>query len=141
MPQTKEETVLHIPETNETLKGDGDPLDAVEISGHAYEIGEVVPSVVLGVIGLIDQGELDWKVICMNKKVFDSLNQTEEEVMKHNKGLIDYVMNFFKYAKTFEFKKINSFLKGRELEDKHYAFEVIENAMNSYNKLQKEKAQ
>lgn len=55
--------------------------------------------------------------------------------MKHNKGLIDYVMNFFKYAKTFEFKKINSFLKGRELEDKHYAFEVIENAMNSYNKL------
>ncbi len=71
----------------------------------------------------------------MNKKVFDSLNQTEEEVMKHNRGFVDYVMSFFKYAKTFEFKKINSYLKGRELEDKHYAFEVIENAMNSYNKL------
>lgn len=131
--------MLHIPETNETLKGDGDPLDAVEISGHAYEIGEVVPSVVLGVIGLIDQGELDWKIICMNKKVFDSLQQSEEEVLKHNRGLIDYVMNFFKYTKTYEHKKINSFLKGKELANKEYAFEVIENAIQSYKKIQQEK--
>jgi hypothetical protein len=46
-------------------KGDNDPLDVMELSGVAYPIGSVVPSIVLGVLEMIDQGELDYKILVM----------------------------------------------------------------------------
>jgi inorganic pyrophosphatase len=47
------------------VKGDNDPLDVMELSGLAYPIGSVVPSIVLGVLEMIDQGELDYKILVM----------------------------------------------------------------------------
>ena len=46
-----------------TLKGDGDALDVVEISTKTFSVGQIVPVEVLGVLCLIDQGEVDWKII------------------------------------------------------------------------------
>ncbi len=89
-------------------------MDAVEISGIGYEIGAVIPSVVLGVIGLIDQGELDWKVLCINQRIFEEMKTTKAEFLNKSKNLIDYVINFFVTGKTFEFKKVNRLLKGKE---------------------------
>ena len=61
--------------------GDGDPLDVVEIGARKLEVGSVVPvqverlhhchtpalcslcEQVLGALALIDNGELDWKLI------------------------------------------------------------------------------
>ena len=37
----------------------------MELSGAAYPIGSVVPCVLLGVLELIDQGELDYKILVM----------------------------------------------------------------------------
>jgi inorganic pyrophosphatase len=47
----------------QTLGPDGDPLDVVEISGQALRCGDVVRVKIITVIGLIDQGEEDWKII------------------------------------------------------------------------------
>lgn len=46
--------MMEDPLTRSMIYGDNDPLDAVEISGITYEVGQVVPCVIIGVIGLID---------------------------------------------------------------------------------------
>ena len=42
--------------------GDDDPIDVVEIGSKAIAMGSVVEVKPLGVIAMIDDGELDWKV-------------------------------------------------------------------------------
>ena len=46
--------------------GDDDPIDVVEIGASALEAGSVTPVKPLGVLAMIDDGELDWKVIAIN---------------------------------------------------------------------------
>ena len=46
--------------------GDGDPLDVVEISQLPCQVGDVYAVRVLGVLGMIDEGEMDWKLVCIN---------------------------------------------------------------------------
>ena len=47
------------------LGGDGDPLDVIEVGDAACTCGGVYPVKVLGALALIDDGEVDWKVICV----------------------------------------------------------------------------
>lgn len=47
--------------------GDGDPLDVMEIGSTQLPTGTVVEVKVLGLFSLIDQGEVDYKVIVINK--------------------------------------------------------------------------
>lgn len=62
LPQTFED-----PESRwEGLAGDGDPIDVVEVSEHPMAVGEVGEVLVLGLLGLVDQGEMDWKVLAVN---------------------------------------------------------------------------
>jgi inorganic pyrophosphatase len=42
--------------------GDNDPIDVVEIGGRQQKCGSIIRVKVLGVLGLIDAGETDWKV-------------------------------------------------------------------------------
>jgi inorganic pyrophosphatase len=61
LPQTWEDPN----EEHPVLKcfGDNDPIDVVEIGSKALAMGTVVEVKPLGVIAMIDDGELDWKVI------------------------------------------------------------------------------
>jgi len=42
--------------------GDNDPIDVVEIGARQFKSGSIIRVKVLGVLGLIDAGETDWKV-------------------------------------------------------------------------------
>ncbi len=53
--------------TNEKTQGDNDPVDVVEIGSNTLEQGGVYRVKVLGVFAMIDDGELDWKVIAINE--------------------------------------------------------------------------
>jgi inorganic pyrophosphatase len=44
-------------------QGDNDPVDVVEIGSRTLEQGGVYPVKPLGVFAMIDDGELDWKVL------------------------------------------------------------------------------
>ena len=46
--------------------GDNDPLDVVEISRTPLTRGSVVPVKILGCLAMIDEGETDWKIICID---------------------------------------------------------------------------
>lgn len=47
-------------------QGDNDPVDVVEIGEKELEMGGVYKVKPVGVLAMIDDGELDWKVICIN---------------------------------------------------------------------------
>ncbi|XP_044285009.1 inorganic pyrophosphatase 2, mitochondrial isoform X3 [Varanus komodoensis] len=46
--------------------GDNDPIDVCEIGSQVRSLGDIVKVKVLGVLGLIDEGETDWKVIAIS---------------------------------------------------------------------------
>ena len=56
--------------------GDNDPLDVVEIGSKTLKMGAVVPVKPLGILSMIDGGELDWKLlaICAEDPMASKLN-------------------------------------------------------------------
>ena len=53
--------------------GDNDPVDIVEIGSAPLARGSVVEVKALGTLAMIDEGELDWKVIGISTKVLSLL--------------------------------------------------------------------
>lgn len=47
------------------LQGDNDPVDVVEIGSEALTTGSVHSVKPLAVLAMIDDGELDWKVVAI----------------------------------------------------------------------------
>jgi inorganic pyrophosphatase len=64
LPQTWEDPGHEHPEMK--VMGDNDPVDVVEIGSAALEMGSVTPVKPVGVYAMIDDGELDWKVIAIS---------------------------------------------------------------------------
>jgi inorganic pyrophosphatase len=48
------------------LKGDDDPIDIVDLSQKDRKLLDIIKVKVLGAFCLIDEGELDWKVLVMD---------------------------------------------------------------------------
>ena len=64
IPQTWEDPNHTDESTN--CKGDNDPIDVCEIGHKIQPRGAVIQVKVLGVFAMIDEGETDWKVICID---------------------------------------------------------------------------
>lgn len=47
------------------MQGDNDPVDVVEIGSEQLVSGQVYKVKVLGAYAMIDEGELDWKIIAI----------------------------------------------------------------------------
>ena len=116
--------------------GDNDPLDAIEIGLKSLPIGSITPVKIIGAIPMIDDNEIDWKIITiaeddlLAKKInnIDSLN-------KIMPGFLESVINWFRCYKTAEGKKENKFaLNGKILETKE-AIKVIFNTHKSWINL------
>lgn len=94
----------------EALKGDNDPLDCCEIGSSILNTGEVLKVKILGSLALIDDGELDWKVIAIN--VNDPLAcQLENlgDVEKHLPGILSATREWFRNYKIPAGKPANRF--------------------------------
>lgn len=63
-PQSWENPAVEHPDTK--AKGDNDPLDVVEIGSGVLATGSVKRVKVLGTYALIDEGEMDWKVVVVD---------------------------------------------------------------------------
>jgi inorganic pyrophosphatase len=66
LPQTWESP--NIIDSRTGLKGDNDPIDAIEIGQAIATVGQVKQVKILGVLGLLDEGETDWKVFILAQK-------------------------------------------------------------------------
>jgi inorganic pyrophosphatase len=64
LPQTWEDPKHEHPEMK--VSGDNDPVDVVEIGSSALAMGSISPVKPVGIYAMIDDGELDWKVIAIS---------------------------------------------------------------------------
>ena len=88
MPRTWEDPSHSWP-TIEGLFGDGDPIDVVEISGLRCEMGRVYEVHVLGAYALIDDGQVDWKIVA-TRADFTGDRSSIEKITKVHDWFRDY---------------------------------------------------
>ncbi|CAK0851718.1 unnamed protein product [Prorocentrum cordatum] len=118
------------------VNGDDDPVDVVEIGSRAHKQGEIVRVKVLGVLAMIDSGELDWKVIAISAddELADQLNDIKDVETKMV-GVVAGIREWFRWYKTPDGKPLNSFGYGEEVLGKKRALEVIQETHDSWARL------
>lgn len=134
MPQTWEDPAIMHPELMQ--KGDKDPLDVVEIGSVAKRCGGVYKVKPLGVFAMIDDGELDWKVvaICADDPKASLVNDVED-VEKHFPGELTKIYEWFRDYKIPDGKPPNLFGYDNRAMNKEFALKVIEETHEHYVKL------
>ena len=131
LPQTWEDP-NHISEfTN--LKGDGDPLDVIEIGIKAIDRCKIVPVKILGVIPLIDDNETDWKILAIAKDdiLFDKLNNIKD-INIHIPGLLPAIINWLIKYKSVTKNIFNKIGMNNIIQDKDFAIDIINKTHNDW---------
>jgi inorganic pyrophosphatase len=139
LPQTWEDPSIKHNELN--FYGDNDPLDVVEIGTQQLNTGSVTPVKVLGVLAMIDTGELDWKVIAISSydDNFHNINNIND-VNKLMPGVISGIREWFRWYKTPDNKPLNTFGYNEQCLDSDIAIKVIEETHSHYMHLRQGKS-
>lgn len=139
LPQTWEDP--NVKDSELGCIGDNDPLDVVEIGSAALPMGSVVAVKPLGVLAMIDEGELDWKIIAISTTdpLADELHDLEHLQAKQPE-VVSGIREWFRWYKTPDGKPLNSFgFEGRAL-PRAKASEVISVAFDRWRELRFGKA-
>merc|ERR1711933_406978 len=98
--------------------GDNDPIDVVELS-DSLERGCIIPIKVLGVLGLIDEGETDWKIIGLRADYpqIDKIHTVEDANQILGKNVGEIVVDLFENYKVPDGKPINQFSHNKQYRD------------------------
>lgn len=80
------------------MQGDNDPVDVVEIGSEQLATGQVYRVKVLGAYAMIDEGELDWKIIAIRDDdpmaaYLDDIEDVERSVSHLCPGLTSFCGN------------------------------------------------
>jgi inorganic pyrophosphatase len=133
LPQTWEDPA-HI-DARTGFKGDGDPVDVVELSHEPLGRGEVCEVKPLGILAMIDQGETDWKVLAVRSDhpALSKLHNVQD--IEHVfPGRLADIKDWFRMYKTAEGKGENTFALGGDACDVDLAKAVIEETHKQWNK-------
>jgi inorganic pyrophosphatase len=71
-------------------------LDVIEVGVFTHKRGEVIPVKVVGCLGLLDEGETDWKIIAINVNdphAHEINGPADLDI--HKPGLIEGIRDFF----------------------------------------------
>lgn len=133
LPQTWED-VNHVDPDTEA-KGDGDPIDVIEIGDGPLQMGAVVPVKVLGSLALIDEGETDHKIIALRASDphINSIHSVYD-LERYHPGVVDQLVDWLKNYKTSDGKGVNS-LKQDEPTTPQEALAIIDEVNGFYNSL------
>ena len=88
--------------------GDNDPLDVMEVGSRPFKVGEMRPVKVLGDLELIDQGELDHKIIVIDAS--DPLAarlSSASDLKTVMPGVLEKLVEWLKMYKTTDGKDVN----------------------------------
>lgn len=107
-------------------RGDGDPIDVVLVSPDPVATGSILPVRVLGLLGLIDEGETDWKVITTS--VQGGVDSLPEELQR---VICDWFVNY----KTADGKPKNALAFNGEVKGLDEALRVIAECAEQYRGL------
>lgn len=131
LPQTWEDPNVKHPELG--CFGDDDPIDVVEIGSSALKMGSVKSVKPLGVLAMIDDGELDWKILAIATD--DPLAKEYNDITDVPDAIKDGVREWFRWYKTPDDKPINSFGFDEQYLSKKEALEVIDETYEAWKKL------
>jgi inorganic pyrophosphatase len=132
LPQTWEDPNEEHPELK--VFGDDDPIDVVEIGSKALDMGSVKEVKPLGVLAMIDDGELDWKVLAV--AVDDPLAEEYNDIGDVPDAVKDGVREWFRWYKTPDDKPLNGFGFDEKYLDAAETEKVIEETHQAWKKLQ-----
>ncbi|XP_014879192.1 inorganic pyrophosphatase 2, mitochondrial, partial [Poecilia latipinna] len=134
LPQTWEDPNHKDKETD--CCGDNDPIDVCDIGTQVCSPGQVIQVKVLGILAMIDEGEMDWKVIAINANDEDAekLNCIED-VRKSRPGHLEATVEWFMKYKVPDGKPENQFGFNGEFKDKDFAVEIIKSTHEHWRAL------
>ncbi|EMS46275.1 Soluble inorganic pyrophosphatase 1, chloroplastic [Triticum urartu] len=139
LPQTWEDPTAANADVEGAL-GDNDPVDVVEIGERRANIGDVLRVKPLAALAMIDEGELDWKIVAISlDDPKASLVNDVDDVEEHFPGTLTAIRDWFRDYKIPDGKPANRFGLGNKPTSKEYALKVIEETNESWEKLVKRK--
>ena len=124
LPQTWENPTLKCSYTHKY--GDDDPIDVIDIGDTQAQCGQIYNVRVLGVLGMIDQNEMDWKVIALN--VCDSHAEhilDIDDVDTYKPGTLHAIKEWMRVYKCAEGKVENQFAFNEQYQNALFAKNII----------------
>ncbi|KAL1459261.1 hypothetical protein WDU94_011263 [Cyamophila willieti] len=117
-------------------KGDGDPIDVLEIGERIAKRGEIIQVKALGVIGLIDEGETDWKILAINVNDPNAAKLNDiADVETLFPGYLKATTEWFKSYKIPDGKPENTLALNGEAKNREFAHKVIAETNAQWTKL------
>eukprot|EP01064_Diplonema_japonicum_P001564 TRINITY_DN11029_c0_g1_i2.p1 TRINITY_DN11029_c0_g1~~TRINITY_DN11029_c0_g1_i2.p1 ORF type:complete len:396 (+),score=94.82 TRINITY_DN11029_c0_g1_i2:275-1462(+) len=114
-------------------KGDNDPIDIIEIGSQQLATGSVTPIKVLGVLGMIDDGEMDWKVIAVSTGDPLALFMDDiPDVTRYMPGALECIRTWLRDYKICHGKPQNKFAMDGEYFGREYAQNIIKECHNHW---------
>lgn len=132
LPQTWEAPDYVDPYTKK--RGDNDPVDVFDLADTEVTPGQVRPVRVLGVFGMIDNGETDWKVAAIDVNSNPNIN-TLEDVEKHMPGKLNALFTFLRDYKKSDGKPENTFAFEGKVQNREFALGIINQTHEEWKKL------
>ncbi|ETW05124.1 hypothetical protein H310_04143 [Aphanomyces invadans] len=134
IPQTWEDPAHIDPATQHG--GDNDPIDVCEIGSRVASVGDVYPVKVLGVLGMIDDGETDWKVIAIatDDPLAAQLHDLDD-LQKHAPATVAAIRDWFRDYKIPDGKPPSAFAFDGHAKPRDFAIQVIEQTHASWKQL------
>eukprot|EP00640_Fibrocapsa_japonica_P002277 CAMPEP_0113938094 /NCGR_PEP_ID=MMETSP1339-20121228/4501_1 /TAXON_ID=94617 /ORGANISM="Fibrocapsa japonica" /LENGTH=276 /DNA_ID=CAMNT_0000941031 /DNA_START=119 /DNA_END=949 /DNA_ORIENTATION=- /assembly_acc=CAM_ASM_000762 len=134
LPQTWEDPTVEHPELK--VLGDNDPVDVVEIGSEEIASGAIAQVKPLGCLAMIDDGELDWKVIAIktDDPLAAELNDIDD-VLEKCPGVVSGIREWFRWYKTPDGKQVNEFGFNEEALPVSETLKVIEETHESWKSL------
>ncbi|KAF0037325.1 hypothetical protein F2P81_010199 [Scophthalmus maximus] len=134
LPQTWEDPNHTDAETK--CCGDNDPIDVCDIGTQVCFPGQVIQVKVLGILAMIDEGEMDWKVIAINVKDPDAKNLNSiEDVRNSRPGHLEATVDWFRKYKVPDGKPVNQFGFNGRFKDKDFAVDIIKSTHEHWRAL------
>ncbi|CAM9732895.1 unnamed protein product [Scytosiphon promiscuus] len=134
IPQTWEDPTVKHPELG--VLGDGDPVDVVEIGSAKLASGDVKAIKPLGCLAMIDDGELDWKVIGID--VDDPLAKDLHDITDVEEllpGYVSGIREWFRWYKTPDDKPLNAFGFDEKALNKEETLKIIDECNGHWKSL------
>lgn len=134
LPQTWEDPGKT--DTHTGFHGDNDPIDVCELGSKVLRRGEVVQVKILGIVGLVDEGETDWKVLAINTQdeLAAKLNDVGD-IEDHMPGYLSATMEWLRCYKVPDGKPENKFALNGEVKDRQFAISIIREVSDQWQKL------
>merc|ERR1719163_517768 len=136
LPQTWEDPNVKGNEDVGGAFGDDDPVDVVEIGAASLGMGSFTAVKILGCLSMIDDGELDWKIIAINAadEHAAAINDVGD-IEKFYPGTVSGIREWFRWYKTPDDKPVNGFGHGERALGAAEAKAVIAETNGFYKKL------